>query len=118
MHKILIIITLFGAFGVFGQGFEKTFTKDGFRMLNGVDSVSPDILRLIIQSDQSGGQNSFSSEIHALYYPKQDSLGTSKVVISSSYNFRTVVLAKISETQQIRLVFYDTYALISSYWID
>jgi hypothetical protein len=104
----LAVIFSYGA--IVAQGFEKTFSTIDMYSLIGIDSISPDIWKLNFLG--------YRGEWQALYYPEIDSLGTLKLTNLSSLDFIEVPLTKLSQTKQIRLQYYSTYALVDSYWVD
>ena len=110
MHRILIVLTLFSSLAVSAQGFEKTFSSNGMDNLIGIDSIAPDIWKLKFLG--------YRGEWHALYYPDIDSLGTLKLIKGHALSFVDAPLTMLSPTKQIRLQYFDTYALVDSYWVD
>jgi hypothetical protein len=110
MLRTLLFLTLFSSLAVSAQGFEKTFSSDGMDNLIGIDSIAPDIWKLKFLD--------YRGEVHALYYPDIDSLGTLKLVKGYALSFVDAPLTMLSPTKQIRLQYFDTYALVDSYWVD
>ena len=110
MNRILIILTLFSSLAAKAQGFDKTFSSSGMDNLIGINSIAPDIWKLKFLD--------YRGEVHALYYPDIDSLGTLKLVKGYALSFVDAPLTVLSPTKQIRLQYFDTYALVYSYWND